>query len=306
MYHPEHVRVAALLAFYLAGTVIYKAVKQLHQLLPEDEFDAIREPRAFIRYQVKKFLKFKTLRNLLDTREPGVQKKVPDGVVMDCIVTLKAGYQVLVPLLPEAGGAGINAPTTPQHMWYTSIEQACKHNPKLAKVCSDYGVTPKYLQQRMHQMDPKLKRRTLDIKHPLSAQHMADRQRVAAYLSILCLRYPKWLYQVWWIDETSIWIIKTGTAKVKVYCEAHDADVRAVLTSPHLGTHNAIKVHLFAAVNALLGPCFYDFTTGTTNLQRRYNLARAPYKVGGVGSSQWYPLSCTLTQPANSSCMWLT
>lgn len=43
-----------------------------------------------------------------------------------------------------------------------------------------------------------------------------------------------------------------------------------MLSSPHVGARKKIKVHLLAAVNAMLGPCFLEFTTGTTDIHRNW------------------------------------
>ena len=97
------------------------------------------------------------------------------------------------------------------------------------------------------------------------------------------LRYtttiPHFLDCIWWIDEVVIWFVN-NSCKVKVYADAHDQGVLHVVQCKNLTKGEQFKVRALCAVNALLGPCFIEFMTGTDGVVRRHHHPASKYKVG--------------------------
>lgn len=272
-----HVRIAAVIAYCQARVEKRNAVAILKELITPAEFQQIRAPDQFIIDNHRELLEKKKMFRKEDRQPPSRVPRVPDSIARACAAALKTGYTAEV-RDPQPDGSGT---VSLVHRYYDSITDACRHNATLAQVIQDYGVTPEHLLRRMHQVDRCLAMRTVEYKHQLTAQQQADRRYMASLILAWCCFMPDLLLRVWWIDECSMWIVKSGTQRQKVYCDAHDQGVKMVLTSPHVGTHDKIKVHLLAAVNALLGPCFYEFTTGTTQIHRRMLTTRGPYLVSG-------------------------
>lgn len=296
------VRWCAVVSYFMAGQSFTKAVAALKQLVQPREFEGIKNPNQFIRDNFKKFDKYHDVDNRLHSRPASHPKKVTDDMAKRCATAFKAGYMEKMPLT----GAGGAIRTVDVHRYYSTIDQACKDNQVLADTIEECGVTPRHLLRRMHEVDPQLTRRTVHWRRVLTEQQKMQRRVCAAYLFFRTVLNPMLLYRTWFVDETTIWIIGTGTRSQRVYCDAHDNDVRMVLSTPHLDSHQRIKVHLFGAVNAVCG-VFCDFTTGTTDIQRRHAMPNAPYKVGDHSSSHVYPcILCTCTMPGNSACMCAT
>lgn len=291
-YKEDHVRFAAVVAYYKAGQNATHAVWELRSLVSEEEFASIKAPRAFDMRNVLKFKLYKSVSNLHLPGNSSRASKVPGDVLRDCCLALKAGYFIEVEVGSRAAGTAVGTsrrtqqqPETRQvHMYYRSIKEACSHNPLLAVVVRDCGITPKGLLEAMHRVDDQLVRRTAEFKYMLTEEQQQERMDTAFAL----LRKGHWhmdsMYQllqnVWWVDEATVWLIADGAAHMKVYCDAHDEGVRAVLSSPHLANRQKVKGHYLGIVNAVLGPCFFEFTTGTTDIRRRWLVQEKQYKVG--------------------------
>jgi len=274
-YQVDRIRWIAVVAYERAGHSLTRAVDAFKELTSKLQFEGIKAPYAFIREQAHKFAKWRDVSNRTAGRKPSTPKKVPDSEVKKCTTALKQGYtQKLV-----VQGAGGVTTTTSVHMYYTTIDEACRHNHVLAATIERYNVTPRHLLRRMHQLDPNLTMRTVHFRHMLTAEQKLARQVCAATMLFRWIMDPSLLIRTYWIDETTLWIIKTGVHLQKVYCDAHDNGVHSVVSTPHLGTHQKIKIHILGVVNALTGFTFWEYTTGTTGNYRRLQLEHAPYKV---------------------------
>jgi capsid portal protein len=285
---------AAVVAYYKAGQDIKAAVAELESMLGQQEFQEIKAARMFILRNVAKYQLHKTVGNLHNLANSSRAPKVPREVVMDCCLALKAGYFIEIDVGTRASDPAARTSHRTQqqpklqqvHMYYRSIQEACSHNPLLALVVRDYGITPKGLLEAMHRVDDQLVRRTVEFKYMLSEEHQQERFETAFTL----LRMGRWhmesmydlLKRVWWVDEATIWLVADGDAHLKVYCDAHDEGVRAVMSSPHLANRAKTKAHYLGIVNAVLGPCFFEFTTGTTDIKRVWLEQGKKYKVGAA------------------------
>jgi hypothetical protein len=297
-HYADFIRLAAVVAYLSANGNIQQATQVLEQLLGAAAYAELPRPDQFIRDQWQKYDRLHTVSDQYAQRAPSHQKLVPDDIISQCAAALKKGYIQQVLVSDEDGGLT----ETSVHRYYATIKEACKLDPFLSDVIRQFDVTPEYLLRRMHQVDPGLVRRTTEFKHDLSEEVIQERQDTAFELLRRWKLDKSLLLRTYWIDETTIWIITSHDRTHKVYCDAHDAGVRAVLTTPHISTKCHIKVHLFAAVNAIKGPCFYDFTTGTTEIQRRTPNMRDTYTVSHV----YAPILATVLQPSSRLAMCCT
>lgn len=304
-YKSERVRTAALVSYYAAKYSGVRPEQHLRDMLDANEFEDIKAPSQFIRDVVTKWMHHGEVANLFSSRVSSQPKKVPDEVISKCATIIKDGYYVE---LLVAGGRGhvIGQATKHQvHRYYGSIKEACQKDEYLEGVIKEYGVTYDYMRTRLHEVDSSLTLRRVEFKYKLTEGQMLNRRMTAWSLLNAWRANPDCLLDVWWMDETSMWIIDNENPTKRVWADAHDEGVRVVLSTPHIAAHRSIKVHLIAAVNAVLGPVWCDFTTGTTDIQRRTLGLNAPYKVGG--QYQWYPSGPQLcVQPSSSCCMQCT
>lgn len=301
-YKSDRVRTAALVSYYAAQRSGTNPVQHLRSMLGADEFADIKAPTQFIRDVVAKWQQHGEVANLFSTRASSRPKRVPDDVIRECATIIKAGYHVEMMVASGSGQGSGHATKHQVHRYYGSIKEACQKDEFLEGVITKYGVTYDYLRSRLHQVDPLLTLRTVEFKYMLTEGQMLNRRSTAASLLNAWRIDPLCLLPVWWFDETVMWIVDNENHTRRVWADAHDEGVRVVLSTPHIAAHRSIKVHLIAAVNALLGPVWCDFTTGTTDIVRRTPGLNAPYKVGG--QYQWYPSGPQLcVQPSSSCCM---
>ena len=73
---------------------------------------------------------------------------------------------------------------------------------------------------------------------------------------------------------------------MKVYCDAHDERVHAVLPCKWMAKGRDVKLHFLCAVNPVHGPVLIKMTSGTTdNIDQAGNL-NAPYHVSTAANVQ--------------------
>lgn len=276
VHHTIDQRVCALIAYAKADGVIKSAVPAFIGMLTEKEVQTFPRPDQFIRDTQEKWDADRTVEDEYQRRNPSHPKLVTDAVAQQCAAALKGGYFKRVCVDQPDGTCQV----VKVHRYYTSINQAIAHNQLLGSVIEQYAVTPEYLLERMHQVDPSLCKRVVEFKWRLTEAQKAERRFIADWLYKKWENHKKLLLSVWWMDETAIWIVTSHTTKLRVWADAHDQGVRAVLSSPHVQPHDDNKVHVMGAVNALLGTCFLEFTTGTTGDFRFYPRAEGAYMVG--------------------------
>jgi hypothetical protein len=304
-YKSERVRVAALVSYYAAKCSGVSPLQVLRSMLADDEYADIKAPTQFIRDVVTKWQHHGEVANLFSMRVSSHPKKVPDEIIRKCATIIQAGYNV--ELLVASGSGQVSGQATKHqvHRYYGSIKEACQKDGFLEGVIREYGVTYDYMRTRLHEVDRSLALRRVEFKYMLTEGQMMNRRSTAAFLLNAWRADASWLSRVWWLDETSMWIIDNDNPTQLVWADAHDEGVRVVLNTPHIAAHRSIKVHVIAAVNALLGAVWCDFTTGTTDIVRRTPDLNAPYKVGE--QYQWYPSGPQLcVQPSSSCCMQCT
>ena len=305
--HKLFARILAFIALFHAHGCLKSAAAyyeaHCNLLLPPEK--RVKAPKPFIAYQKKKLL---DTGSLDDRARSGRKSKIPKGVLTQCCEALKGGYLSMEQAARAFG-----------YRQWASIKDAVygpNCHPFLAQVCLQFGVTPQLLQRRLHRHDPNLVHKQLHFKKPLTIEQQLVRQSVASQLLACSLASPGLLLRAFWMDECSITFSSGAISKVKVYCDkrSHAAQATHPTYTNMPGTrYRTITVHCIAAVNALTGAVYLEFTTGTTDIQRRH-LPNITYKVSAqhcqtrqhVSRWQYLPptgscCACAVTPSASNS-----
>lgn len=219
---------------------------------------------------------FKQYGTVATRKHKGRPPKVPDDVALKASETFKAGK--VIKAYPSAEAKK----KVDVHVWWTSIKVACQENDYLGGLCVKYNIRPKQLLKRMKAVDPNLVRRRIDVKMDLTDQQKAKRKAAAKRLYKLFQDEPDVLSRIYFVDECKIWMSNLAGGAIKVYCDAHDANVHAVLPCKWMrkGQDNKpVKLHFVCAVNAVHGAVYCKFTTGTTDNIDHVGNPNAPYYV---------------------------
>lgn len=273
-YASREARLLAVICWLVSGACLAEALKAWKKRYDPKIHGPVSAVRALITYWGPRFMKTGSIENKPRQKSP---RKVSDAVAKKCAETIKQGY------FQKRKCPGPQGDVVEVHLYWTSIKAACAQSPYLKQVCQTYGVSPAALLKRMREVDPKLKWKRLTYKNDLTDEQKQRRKEVAGVLLRNVSLIPDFLKRIFFIDECSIWLTASNV-NVHVYADAHDRDVSAVMHMPGLKVGAKIKVKVFAVVNALMGPFFIDFTTGTTGLKRRHIQPAAPFMV----SKGWY------------------
>jgi hypothetical protein len=278
--HPVSVRINAVRAFLENQGKLRMAVARLRVLCSQKEYNRIRNKAGFIRNNSKKFLKYGTVLDRVVERVHSKQPMVPDDVARQAAALVKAGYktEVEVPL----PGPLVGTEKIQLQLFYGSITEAAEREPRLAAILKKYDVSSHQLLQRMCAVDPSMARRVVHFKMAHTYQQRYARQQQAAANLQAAEADPNWLQRIVWVDECCIWLVPGNQISKKVWVDAHDKRVHAVIPCPLLGSSKPVKVRVIAAVNYHLGAFFLEFTTGTHGLTcggHRLHILEKVYKV---------------------------
>lgn len=273
------VRVAGVLAcaIFLAGitpnwhaalVALKEVIKEVNKQLPEDEqqfvgsYDTENLKRWWHHFLFKG--------SVADDDRPGRPHKVNTADALEAAQIIKDGKEV----------THVHRGRTQVHrVHYTSIREAIRESPRLQDICSKYEISAEELLHAMHDADPSLVRRKMFFKHAFTPSELEQRMTFAAWCKLQQERYGDLLTNTIFIDESSIVIDKSTTSDVWVWCDKHDLNSSDVCPRK-LPREGYVKVHFIVAVSAHPafvargGLVYMDFTTGTTNIQRRHNKIR--------------------------------
>lgn len=282
MRKPMSVRQMAVIVAIVAAVLHLPRLK-LWNAIPDE--DGWAEAKAQVGSRPNRFIKFYFDRfieegNLEYHHPEHTSEAITKQDALNAAVFLKTGYWI-----PVAGRGP--AVTRYVHRWYPSVAKACKKCAELRAIRDKYGLTNKQLLYWMKKYDPELTRRRIYCKYGFDDKQMEARMVRARSLLLRANIDPTFLDRCYFIDECTIWLDNEVKKGMKVYCDAHDQDVHSVLHYEKLQEDKAIKVHFIAAVNAVHGCVYLEFTTGTTDIQRHHNQkpnnpAHGPYKVSAA------------------------
>lgn len=277
--HSLQARQAAIEAMYVCKKKIKDAVKYYKEKLAAQVSGPTTHVHEFINRWWNHFIEEGNLDN---DDGKGNKPVLPDKVAEECAVQFKAGYVLTVRKFTTKPAALIQEMVEVQeHRWFTSLHEGIEECAYLRAVLDKYDVTPQTLLRRMHAVDPDLVKRRLDCKYELTKEQKEERVKVALQLLDRWRADPYFFKRVVWIDECCFWLTSLSATNVRVWADAHDQDVRAVLGCRHLRDDVMIRVCFVCAVNALTGPLYIDFVTGTHDLRRLHVNHPGDYKVSG-------------------------
>lgn len=209
-----------------------------------------------------RFLEGGSMRDLPRRQKP---RQVPLEEARLAAWYLKSGHWMVVPGTNHRKAEFV-------HRYYTSLDMACQHCPELMAIRQKYNVTNRAFFKAMRKADPMLVQHTVRLRYQLKKSDKKDRQTRATSLYSRCLGDPTFLERVYFIDECGIVIDNVLKKGVKVYTDAHDEGYKHVIHTQNVHNGSRIKLHILAAVNAVHGAFHLEFTTGTTDIERQYNM----------------------------------
>lgn len=264
--HPLHVRVASVVAyilcfhiaieygwqaFWLAFVACFEALEPTHQV-------GATYLRRFAGAWVSQFIK---LGHVLERRRQ--RHKMPDSVVERIGNALLEGYDVLVEVGVERGVPVMEV----RHRWYRSIGEFVGRNEWVDDLLKQHGeMTLRTLRRRLHQvMKGKLRKRWLHPRAPLTEEHKWERLNLCYRLLGMGVSTGvdpllHYLSRVCWIDAKTYYI-EPGLQSVFAPADADMTEVDDRVSRKKWG---GPKVHYYCVVNALLGPVYFQYMTGST------------------------------------------
>jgi hypothetical protein len=191
---------------------------------------------------------------------------------------LKTGYTEYTPMV--GGGR-----TKEVHHYYTSLDDALERSLQLSAIKKKFNLTNDQLWTAMHKADPNLRRRRVHIMRGLDDDAKQKRITKAKLFLTRVRTNTDFLDRIYFIDECAICFDHETRKGVHVYCDAFDKGYRMVIPYIKAKPNQKIKVHILVAVNAITGATFLEFTSGTTDIKRRFNndpgsATQRRYKVG--------------------------
>lgn len=242
--------------------------------------ECIREPpRRFMRRTWDRFVETGSTKD----RPYPKRKKDPHGITDSearlCAMHLKLGYWTTVVSRRTFKARRV-------HRYYSSVAAAVKNEEVIRAIKHKYGLTNKKLLYHMRRADPGLRRKRVHFKYGFNEDELKLRVETANRLWNKCRTTPNWLMRTYFIDECSIWIDNEFTSGITVWADAFDNGFQHCIHYHKLHKNKAIKVRFLAVVNAVDGATYLEFTTGTTDVERKHNLnpllgpvGNGPYKV---------------------------
>jgi hypothetical protein len=158
-----------------------------------------------------------------------------------------------------------------EHSYFTSLGQALEKSPQLASIKLKYGLPDKQLWTAMHKADPLLQRHRIHFMRALDEEAKHKRLTRARWFLSRANKDSTFLERIYFIDECAICFDHETRKGVHVYCDAFDKGYKYVIPYKKVKPNQKIKVHILVAVNAKTGATFLEYTTGTTEISRRYN-----------------------------------
>lgn len=285
---PRNIRVWAAFIWMLASlhAIPDKTLPQLWQEWPEARaFIGQRKPSTLRKLSKRWGERFMAGASLEDGPRRKKRPQLPNDDALLAATYLKTGHWTFIPAT-ETRKARF------EHRYYTSVETACRHCTELMAIRNKYGLNNRAFLRAMYKADPSLLKRTVRVRYSMPKKLKGERRERANVLYNRCVQDPSRLDRTYFIDECGIIIDNMLRKGAKVYCDAHDEGYKTVIHTEKLETKEQVKLHILAAVNAVHGPVYLEFTTGTTDIQHQYNTLplhpqHGPYKVSACTCSGW-------------------
>jgi len=244
------------------------------QLWPQHEFFTVHNReigytgewtdamRKAAQYNGDKLMETGSVLNKTREYKPGPDKITTDEAKLAAFI-LKSGYTEQTPL----GHGRIKV----EHHYFTTLLQALEKSPHLLSIKIKYGLDHRQFWAAMHKADPTLERHRIHFMRDLDSDAKDKRMKRAKWFLTQHNNITDFLDRMYFIDECAICFDHETRKGVHVYCDAFDKGYKYVIPYKKANPTQKIKVHILVAVNAVTGAAFLEFTTGTTEISRRYN-----------------------------------
>ena len=200
----------------------------------------------------------------------------------ECVAVLLAGYKEVVQV-----ENGEMVREEERQKYFRSIPDALARSYFLREKMEKYNITPGTFLRNLQHAAPGLRKRHFNPRRTLTPPVMAA--RVALCSKLLAMRgdeLTRFLSRVFWIDSKTFYIEPTSIA---VYAPA-DANMTVVDERMPHSKRELKKIVYYAVVNALLGPVYIEYMTGTTGHQQ--DVMRPPWAPEGIAIYKEYQFSC--------------
>ena len=185
----------------------------------------------------------------------GMRPRMPDDVARQLVIVLLNGYEEEVTKLRR--GCMV---TYTKHKWFRSIHDAVTRSEVIRKALHDYNIQEHVFLLRLRNVAPWLKRRHF---HPRMAVTREVRdlriEQCELWLSMGDKELLRYLCRVLWIDSKTFYIQPKSRF---VYAPA-DADM--AVEDERLTGDEDLKIVYYIVVNAVLGPVYIEYVTGTSS-----------------------------------------
>lgn len=248
-----------------AHTALQAYIEARNKSLPEDQQQHIYSHDY--NYLRTWWARFRLWGSVHDAARSGRPTIIPDADALKAASLVKEGRWV---------EKKVKGKTVKHLVHYTSISQAVRVNEELRNMVARLGVSPEQLLHAMHEVDPDLVRRKIFFKHSFTPDELGQRMRFATFCLGMQQVSGHLLSNTIFIDESSIVINKHTKSDVYVWCDKHDLNFSDVCPRK-LPKEGSVTVRFIVAVSAHPafsargGLVYMDFTTGTTNINRRVN-----------------------------------
>lgn len=165
---------------------------------------------------------------------------------------------------------------------YGSMDDLIANSPKVQEIIAEANVTPQTLSRQIKKHYPNFKYGNVGTKDLLTPDHCSE--RVAACQRNLRMTQRS-LHLVVWVDSKSMILVIKGR---RGWMDTSVCDYEGRRRPPQVGS-KIINLKYYIAVNALLGPVWLAFTTGTpgvtTTRSGRTYLVSSRHKQKGAAPS---------------------
>lgn len=275
MVHPLQHRIHAVMAWFAAQGNIWVACMYFVMLSGTDH--GIVALNDFIRRWAQDFID----RGSVLANYQGRKHRMPLEVARECVTVLLAGYQEVVQI--DEGGM---CREEVRQKYFRSIGDAVRRSQFLREKMEKYHITPATLLRNLQHAAPGLRKRHLNPRRTLTPANMAVRVEVCRRLLGMGEKeLLRQLSRMFWIDSKTFYIEPDSLA---VWAPA-DANMTVVdKRMPH-SLKERKKVVYYAVVNALLGPVYIEYMTGTTGHEQ--DVMRPPWLPEGIPVYREYQVS---------------
>lgn len=219
----------------------------------------------FMRYNVRKLQTSFTLRNI---HHGGHLPHLPDKDARRAAAILAEGYMQTRYILQPP-----NYVEYQEHAYFTSIRDAVGRTQELQDMVDKYEISLSTLLRRCHEVDPQLQWRHLPMKRTLPAETMWARVAFGNGMTWRLLTAPLLLYDVFFMDECTIWVGRDEFKKLCVWCHRGEFEGKPPVPNKWLGRGNPFKISFLLVVSARYGCVYFELLTGTKDLEKdgRFN-----------------------------------